>query len=498
MSLLQEALLAAAGGNPQRIAMQDGHAAITHGELIQVVVEAIEQMHGLGLRTLGLLADNSMAWAVADLAAMFADIPLVPLPLFFSPQQTLHVIGNAGLDGLLTDRPQQVMELLSGAGICCRIETELAGLHLIRLPDAESKALPRGTIKITYTSGTTGDPKGVCLGRAQIEAVAESLKHASGANAEDRHLCLTPLSTLLENIGGIYVPLLAGARISLPPLHQVGLRGASALDAAQMVKAMHAFEATSAILAPQMLQAMVAAGKAGEPMPPRLRFVAVGGAPVSPQLLHDAASLGIPVFEGYGLSECASVVALNTPEANLPGSVGRPLPHVGLCFARDGEILVTHPEFLGYLGQDTAQQPWPTGDVGYLDGQGFLHITGRKKSLFITSFGRNVAPEWVERELALSPAIAQAAVFGEARPFNIAVIVPHPGFNAKEIEAGIRQANRALPDYARITAWFAASEAFTPENGQLTVNGRPKRKAIAAACEHRIDQLYTEELHAVF
>jgi long-subunit acyl-CoA synthetase (AMP-forming) len=265
-----------------------------------------------------------------------------------------------------------------------------------------------------------------------------------------------------------------------------------------MLHAMHKYRASSAILAPQMLQALVAEGESGASLPLDLRFVAVGGAPVSPRLLQRAQQLGIPVFEGYGLSECASVVALNTPENSRTGCVGRPLPHVSLSFSDDGEILIEGSAFLGYLGQGTPKQPWPTGDLGYLDDQGYLHLTGRMKSLFITSFGRNVAPEWVERELTLHPAIAQAAVFGEARPFNTAVIVPRPGFSKTDIDAAVQLANRMLPDYARVSAWVAAAVPFTPSNQQLTANGRLKRDAILAVYADALESLYQEDTHDVF
>jgi long-subunit acyl-CoA synthetase (AMP-forming) len=174
------------------------------------------------------------------------------------------------------------------------------------------------------------------------------------------------------------------------------------------------------------------------------------------------------------------------------------LPHVAISFAEDGEILVSGSAFLGYLGQGEAQQPCPTGDLGYLDDEGFLHLSGRKKSLFITSFGRNVAPEWVERELTLHPAIAQAAVFGEARPFNVAVIVPRSGFDKSNVNAAVQLANRLLPDYARVSDWVAASAPFTPSNHQLTANGRLKREAIMAAHASALESLYQEELHDVF
>jgi long-subunit acyl-CoA synthetase (AMP-forming) len=132
-----------------------------------------------------------------------------------------------------------------------------------------------------------------------------------------------------------------------------------------------------------------------------------------------------------------------------------------------------------------------------LDEQGFLHVTGRKKNMFITAFGRNVAPEWVEGELGLHPAIAQAAVFGEGRPWNIAVIVPRGGPAPDTMEQAIAEANAQLPDYARVRGWLRADAPFTPENGQLTMNGRLRREAIRDVYGERIDQLYREELDGV-
>lgn len=498
MSILLKTLHQIALMSPERIAMQSVHQEMSYGELDMAVAEAAHELNTQNFRALGLLADNGIPWALADLSALAANTPLVPLPLFFSPQQILHVMRDAGLDSLLTDQPVEVVSLLKGANLCCHIAGELCGLSLIRLQGVAPRPLPPGTAKITYTSGTTGEPKGVCLGLAQMEAVAAALRDASQAQTTDRHLSLTPLSTLLENIGGIYTPLLAGACTCLLPLRQVGLHGASGLDAARMLQTLHECAASSAILAPQMLQTLVAAGEGGAPIPASLRFVAVGGAPVAPRLLQRARQLGIPVFEGYGLSECASVVALNTPHANRPGSVGRPLPHVAVSFSGQGEILVSGSDFLGYLGQDKPVQPWPTGDLGYLDAEGFLHLTGRKKSLFITSYGRNVAPEWVERELTLHPAIVQAAVFGEGRPFNVAVIVARPGCSRSDVEAAVRLANRMLPDYARVSAWVPAKSPFTPSNLQLTANGRLKREAIHASYADALENLYLEETNVVF
>lgn len=498
MSLLFRAVTLHAQQRPTELALQGAESALTYAELAQQVQRVGDALGGAGVKALGLLADNGVAWAVTDLAALFADILLVPLPPFFSAQQLQHAIRDSGVDAILTDQPERVEELLGGQ--CRRKASDVfGGLHLMQLTSPSGVSVPAHTAKITYTSGTTGQPKGVCLRRGVMESVALSLCSASLASSGDRHLCLLPLSTLLENIGGIYVPLLAGACSCVLPLRQVGLQGAAALDVAQMLKSLHGCRASTIIMVPQMLHAMVTALGMGAPSPTQLRFIAVGGAPLALRLLTRAQQLGLPVYEGYGLSECASVVAVNAPGSGKPGSVGKPLPHVHLKFADDGEILVGGAVFSGYLGQQEstdAEGFWPTGDTGYLDDEGYLHLTGRKKNMFITSFGRNVAPEWVERELTIHPAIAQAAVFGEAQPWNAAVLVPRPlpGVDMQQaVGEAVAAANHALPDYARIKKWIVASEPFTPQNGLLTTNGRLRRNEILAQYGKVLEDLYLSE-----
>ncbi|HEU0219300.1 MAG TPA: AMP-binding protein [Gallionella sp.] len=479
--------------------------ALTYRELAAAIERFGAQLRAAPARTIGLALDNSPLWAVLDLAGLHAGKPLIPLPFFFSAEQIAHSIRDAGIDCILTDQPEQYRKLLEAAGIetGAVLAHDLDGQAFseIRLRNIAARELPAGTVKVTYTSGTTGHPKGVCLSADALQQVASSLLAATRGRQDDRHVSVLPLSTLLENLAGVVVPLLAGASCHLLPLAEVGLSGSTGLDVKKMLAALIRCRATTTILTPQLLHAMVAAIEAGHPAPKQLRFVAVGGAPVAPRLLQRAEALGIPVFEGYGLSECASVVALNTENERRVGSVGKPLPHAQVKFAEDGEILVAGATLLGYTGDAPAQPGecssikfWPTGDIGHLDEQGFLHLTGRKKNIFITSFGRNVSPEWVERELTLHPAIAQAAVFGEARPWNVAVIVPH-GTTPEAIGAvnhAIAEANRVLPDYARVKYWLPAQAPFLPQNGQLTANGRLKRAAIWQLYQAAIEQLYKE------
>ena len=490
MSLILAALQRHAVSVPRKAALQDERGALTYGELPGEIEGLADRLRERAPRAIAILADNGTAWALADLAAHAAGIPCIPLPLFFSPGQIAHVLKAAAVDLVLTDQPARLQAALQQPGLAA--EPFHGALQRVRLRPAAA-ALPAATHKVTFTSGTTGEPKGVCLGRDTMETVAESLRVASAATLDDRHLCLLPLSTLLENIGGLYTPLLAGATICLPGLATVGLSGSSGLDVGRLLAALDAWRASAAIMVPQMLQAVVAAGRAGAPLPRTLRYLAVGGAPVAKRLLEEALSVGLPVHEGYGLSECASVVAVNRPGESRIGSVGKPLPHLRIDFADDGEILVRGIPWHGYLGDASAcreQDVIATGDLGHLDADGFLFLTGRKKNLFITSFGRNVAPEWVEGELASHPGIAQAACFGEARPFNCAVIVPYPGTPHDAIESALDEANRRLPDYARIRAWIPAAAPFTANNGLSTPNGRLRRAAILGQYAAQIDALY--------
>ena len=193
------------------------------------------------------------------------------------------------------------------------------------------------------------------------------------------------------------------------------------------------------------------------------------------------------------------MVAVKTWSHYRPGTVGKPLPHVSLKFTAENEILVKGASLLGYAGeQDNGLHDGylATGDIGHLDEDGYLHISGRKKNIFITSFGRNVAPEWVERELTMSKAIAQAVVFGEARPWNAAVIVPRAQATSAEIDEAIAEVNENLPDYAQVLCWILADAPFTDHNGQLTVNGRLRREVIWQAYQSRINALY-EDSHDV-
>jgi long-subunit acyl-CoA synthetase (AMP-forming) len=365
-----------------------------------------------------------------------------------------------------------------------------------QLDPASRVPLPPGTVKVTYTSGSTAAPKGVCLGAAELETTARSLAGATAALGVERHLCLLPLATLLENVGGVYAPLLAGACSVLPSAAATGMSYAGP-DVAQLLDCVAGACPGSLILVPELLRLLVAAAERGWRVPPSLKFVAVGGAPVAVQLLERAAAVGLPVYEGYGLSECGSVVCLNTPESHRPGSTGRPLPHARVRVGDGGQLMVSGITMRGYLGQPPRRpgEEWATGDLGEIDADGYVYVRGRLGNMYITSFGRNVAPEWVEREIALEPGIRQVMVYGEARPHAVAIVsASHDGADAATIDRALGAANARLPDYARVRRWVRAPELFAFENGLLTSNGRLRRREIVERHGALLDALYREEI----
>lgn len=451
------------------IALGEGPRQLSYAELRHEVAARASHLQQLGVQRVALTLDNGLEWALWDLALLRAGLVCVPLPGFFSPAQQEHVLNHAGIDCLIG--------AVSPFSERCGFRQSVGGL-LLRQPDAVTP-VPDGTLKITYTSGTTGQPKGVCLDAEAQLAVAESLRQASLACDVQQHLCVLPLATLLENIAGLYAPLLAGARIDLRPLAEIGFSGAAGFELPRFVTTLNENRPHSLILLPQLLLALVSAAEQGVPLPTSLRFIAVGGGRVAPQLLERAERLGLPVFEGYGLSECASVVCLNTPEARRIGTVGRPLAHVELRLADDDEVLVRGPHMLGYLGELALAGEWlATGDLGHFE-DGFLVLHGRKKHQFVTAYGRNVNPEWVEAELVQQEPIAQAWLHGEALAQNVAVLVPRRAeLSDAELQAAVERVNAGLPDYARVHHWLRAAEPFSAGDGLATANGRLRRNAL--------------------
>lgn len=481
MNSLPEALRAQARQRPDRVALSSPDGDMRYGELLDAVNQTAERLRLLGASRVGLCGDNTPGWVVADLACRAAGVVCVPVPGFFSTSQQQHLIEEAGLDGLLFGAARD----LSGLAIEGVVDV-WGPISFKRLAGRDAvAALLEGTSKITFTSGSTGTPKGVCLGEHHQDATSAALAEVVGDLGISSHLCVLPLATLLENIAGVYLPLMLGATIHVWPLADLGFSGSSRLDARRFADAINRCKPDSMILVPELATVAVRLAESGAFAGHRFRFLAVGGGRVSPDLLARAKYRGLPLYEGYGLSEAGSVVALNVPGANRPGCAGRPLSHVSVTVDSNGEILVCGNTFLGYLGEGIAEHDpsdcYLTGDLGYLDGDGFLVVNGRSKNLLITSYGRNINPEWLESELIQRVGVRQALVYGDGCAQPRALVTVDPDQDTSTLERDITALNQTLPDYARLQCAHLLREPFRPGGGFVTPNGRLMRHVLMPA-----------------
>ena len=477
-------------------------SALTWRQLHDQAQELATRLRTDKIKLLAIQAQNSPAWIVADIACSYLGIVALPLPSFFSSGQIEHALSSLRVDAVLTDQPES---LLSSTGEQFCGEEQLAGLHYLIANDKADignvALIPPYTQKITFTSGSTGTPKGVCLSADNQQAVTNSLVDVTQSCAIERHLCVLPLATLLENIAGVHAPLRRGAQIVVADEESLGFNGASGFALHAFLDVLSRCRPNSMILIPQLLEALVMSCDAGWKLPESLQFIAVGGATVSPSLLERAWAHGLPVYEGYGLSECASVVTLNSPLARKNGSLGKVLKHTRVEI-EGGEIIVNGPCFLGYVGdaaswsQDGISRRIPTGDLGYFDEEGFLHYQGRRKNVIVSSFGRNISPEWVEAELGAEAEIDQCFVFGDSRPFCVALIAPRTSaLNDAMIDAALARVNAKLPSYARVKQWHRLKRPLSRGTGLvsdlMTSNGRARRAQIEAHYQGELALLYS-------
>ena len=307
-----------------------GKLSLSAAEITAVLQSWQQRLAQVEAQRVVLLAESSVEWALLDLACLQADIVFIPLPAYLSEQQFAHVLDSVQPD-LLICQPG-LLPGSAGAGSDQDLPLgQLApmsalapfrGFELYQLIPDHAPTLPAGTQKITFTSGSTGQPKGVCLSGAAQLAVAHSLVERIALQAP-RHLCLLPLATLLENIAGIYAPLLAGGEVLIGTETVRGFRGSRLAQPAQLLQLIRQSAPQTLILVPELLQLLVLACQQGWQPPASLQFIAVGGAKVAADLLTQAAACGLPVFQGYGLSECCSVVALSTKPAGSFASQDR-------------------------------------------------------------------------------------------------------------------------------------------------------------------------------
>jgi long-subunit acyl-CoA synthetase (AMP-forming) len=453
-----------------RLAIVAPAGTLSYQDLLSRIRDGAEWARNLPERV-GLLYANAADCIVADLALGFAGKELVPLPVFFSDAQLAHIVRAARLSHAVCD------------SLCCGRATKL-GLTASPLGAATScSGEPAADARrIIFTSGSTGHPKGVRLSARQMLASVTALAEATGATAEDRYLSLLPSALLLEQIAGIYVPLWVGGTIHLPR----GLSGAP--KSASIAGAAEEAQPTATVLVPDLLKAWLNELEARDSRAPAsLKYVAIGGAPVPERLMSAAWQRGLPAYEGYGLSECCSVVSLTRPGESGTGTAGRPLASVHVAI-ESGEIVVSGPTVMnGYLSEPDIFGPWRTGDLGSLDSEGRLSVSGRKDNLIVTGAGRNVSPEWIEDMIAADRRIGRCVVV-EHEGALVAVITPTDKSVASSmanLHDTLVHASRDAPDYAKPRQYLVLSDEDFGALDLLTPNGRPRRASIRGVVAER-------------
>lgn len=499
-------VLAADGSAPAAWSYRD-----LTGAALALAARLQEQAQVLGRPArVGLLAENSPEWVVADLAALFAGAVEIPVPTAFTAQQAASLLQSADL--CLTDAAGEAALARWHAGTpqpvlpdgCPAVALDLPALARAPRPAAPPRIPAHDQIvKVIHTSGTTSAPKGVQIRRHGLDELLTSLRARTRPEIFERYLSIVPLSLLIEQVAGLYMPFLAGGSVSfLPP--GTALVGTAADAAPRMLTLLRQARPTALVVPPTVagLFLTLCDQQPAESVTERHRrifghdgpvFIACGGAPVPPEILQRLDAYGLTVHEGYGLSENSSVVSWNFPGAVRFGTVGRPLDHVRAELADDGELLIRSTSlFAGYTREDPSsvvvddQGRLHTGDLAEIDADGYLRITGRKKSLVITAGGRNVAPEWVEARYRELGFVREAAVVADGLDQVHGLFVIAAGLDPATARREITDFGRhKLSGIERAAVVHLMSEDDPAYATCFTVTGRPRRDVVRA---HVLDQ----------
>ncbi len=530
------------------------------GNVFQPVTAAVfaerVRLRARGLLRLGvrsgervvLMAPNSLDWAIMDFAILSIGAITVPLYPTFSPREIHYVLGDSGAGLILLESAREWRHIQSwgvpsdrillrdanaaqevGLGHWGALEGEDASLRDVELEERLTALQRQQTATIVYTSGTTGWPKGVMLSHGNILSNIEGFVPLVPLHAGQRLLSILPLSHIFERGTGHFGAYLLGLEVAYAERPDTVLRDMETAHPDIVVAVPRVFQLLYSRVRrniedrPGLLGRFLRRGAGLDPqgrpaarwqrsltrrllirnlrkkLGGRLRFFVSGGAPLDAEISRFFIELGLPIVEGYGMTEASPVIAANPLEAIRPGTVGRFLPNLEGRIAADGEILVRGPSIMqGYWNNESATREtlvdgWlHTGDVGSLDPDGYLHISDRKKDLIVNSAGENIPPQKIEMRLMAQALIDQAVVFGDRMPYLVALIFPNRellkervGAHADEaatrkaIHAAIATALADLPSHEQVRRFALLSEALSEANGELTPTLKVKRRVVA-------------------
>ncbi|HET8634706.1 MAG TPA: long-chain fatty acid--CoA ligase [Gemmatimonadales bacterium] len=535
---------------------------------------------------IAILSENRPEWAIADYACLAARCPDVPVYPTLPASQVQYLLRDSGavaifvssaaqrakIDEIRSELPalRHVIAMdadAAGGGALPFTGVQQAGRAVTGQDEAwrtlALAAEPDDLATLIYTSGTTGEPKGVMLTHGNITSNVVGGLERLPLRATDECLSFLPLSHIFERMAGHFCMMQSGAVInyatsmdtvaaemgeihptvvlSHPRLYEKvyarvleNALGGSAVKKQLFFWAKRIGEqwveytlgqrrvpgwlALRYRIASSLVFAKLRARVGG-----RIRFFVSGGAPLSADIAKFFYAAGLPVLEGYGLTETSPVIAVNGTDTLKLGTVGKPLDNVEVDIAPDGEILTRGPHVMkGYFNKPDAtaeaidKRGWlHTGDIGMLDAQGFLRITDRKKDIIVTAGGKNIAPQPIENQAKTSKFVSNAVMLGDRRKFPIMLIVPNRGqleawaqrkgvqadrwetlLERPEVQARMeREINRVLGDRAHFELpkkLLLLPEDFSIESGDLTPTLKVRRRVVEKRFAEAIDALYAE------
>ena len=505
MQLWLSTLAQHAAASPDTIALRQwqddgGNVAMTYSSLWEQVTAAAAFYRARGVSQVGLVMSNSPAWVITDLALLLAGVTSVPVPLTFTETQAHSLLRHCDLVVCDLQGEDHISTWLQPPSLRVDFAGTITHPGQLSLQVLDSDWI----CKVIHTSGTTNAPKGVRIRAHGLEClVTELLRHVEGTSWQ-HYLSLVPLSLLIEQVTGIYMTLSRGGCISFLPVN-LPLLGTSVVPAAEYWSWVCRTVPDALVLTPGMVQALAhqlhglnTAGVCktdaerncllfGSEVVP---FIACGGGAVSRDALASLLESGIPVYEGYGLSENSSVVSWNSPRHFRPGTAGKPLAHVQLKRTAEGELLLRSDSlFAGYLGTDPTACEWDedgwlnTGDIADTDSDGFVTIRGRRKHVIITASSRNISPEWVEGRYRELPFVEDVCLFGEGlnELWGVFFIRAADERRHAALAAEIRHfGQHHLSSIDRVDQIILKTVFEADRADWFTVTGRPRRQKIAA------------------
>ncbi|HEX4386661.1 MAG TPA: AMP-dependent synthetase/ligase [Myxococcales bacterium] len=491
-----------------------------------------------------IVGPNRPEWVIADMGAIAAGA--VPAPIYptLTAEQAAYIAAHseaavavvenqAQVDKLRANRPPGLRWFVLMAGAPDAADVLSWDQFLARGEETSQQTIdqrletidPTSTATLIYTSGTTGPPKAVMLTHQNLGFAAETAKRIGDVTDSDIIISYLPLSHIAEQLISIHGPCASGANVVF--CDNMDNLGAVLREARPTI-----FFGVPRVW--EKLQARLEAGFAAAPalkkfllgwarksrsnlaekivLGPlrakmgcdRIRIAASGAAKIGDGTVRFFESIGIPVCDMWGMTESCGMGSANLPRARKPGTIGKPSDGTEIAIAPDGEILTRGPHvFRGYYKDPAAtaetldaQGYLHTGDVGEIDGDGFVKITDRKKDLLITSGGKNVSPQNLEAQLGQISGVAQAVVVGDARKYLAALIVAETPEKAKDpsfrahLEQEIEKLNGRLAKYESIKKFKVLTEPFSIASGELTPTLKLKRKAVSQKYSREIDELF--------